>query len=109
MTKQVINTNAPEDLIGVGATANDKKGDSLRAAFTKVNDAADKIDANFTELYSAVGLTDNVFKPPMLTQAQIDSIVPQVGMLIYNTTTGKFQGYAADANNDSTAGWADLH
>ena len=42
MTKQSIN---------VGTTANDKKGDSLRAAFQKVN-------ANFTELYVALGLTD---------------------------------------------------
>ncbi len=40
MAKQAIN---------VGTTANDKKGDSLRAAFQKVN-------ANFTELYEAVGL-----------------------------------------------------
>ncbi len=93
MTKQVIN---------VGTTANDKKGDSLRAAFQKVN-------TNFTELYAAIGLTNNVFKPPMLTQSQLDSIVPEEGMLVYNTTTGKFQGYASDANNDSTAGWADLH
>ena len=38
MTKQIIN---------VGAAANDKKGDSLRAAFQKVN-------ANFTELYTAL-------------------------------------------------------
>tara|TARA_B110000503_G_scaffold62961_1_gene99576 strand:- start:5755 stop:5979 length:225 start_codon:yes stop_codon:yes gene_type:complete len=36
MTQQTIN---------VGASANDKQGDSLRAAFTKVN-------ANFTELYA---------------------------------------------------------
>ena len=35
--------------INVGATANDKKGDSLRAAFQKVN-------ANFTELYTELGL-----------------------------------------------------
>ena len=35
MTKQVIN---------VGTVANDKKGDSLRAAFNKVN-------SNFTEVY----------------------------------------------------------
>lgn len=41
MAKQIIN---------VGATANDKKGDSLRAAFQKVN-------ANFTELYAS---TSNV-------------------------------------------------
>jgi hypothetical protein len=40
MTKQVIN---------VGTTANDKKGDSLRAAFVKVN-------TNFSELYTALGL-----------------------------------------------------
>lgn len=31
--------------INVGTTANDRKGDSLRAAFTKVN-------ANFAELYA---------------------------------------------------------
>jgi hypothetical protein len=37
--------------INVGTAANDKKGDSLRAAFQKVN-------ANFTELYAALGLTD---------------------------------------------------
>lgn len=43
MTKQVIN---------VGATANDKQGDSLRAAFQKVN-------ANFTELYTALGLNSD--------------------------------------------------
>ena len=40
MAKQVIN---------VGTAANDKKGDSLRAAFQKVN-------ANFTELYTELGL-----------------------------------------------------
>ncbi len=44
MKKQTIN---------VGTTANDKKGDSLRAAFTKVN-------ANFTELYTALGLNTDV-------------------------------------------------
>jgi hypothetical protein len=37
--------------INVGTSANDKKGDSLRAAFIKVN-------ANFTELYTALGLAD---------------------------------------------------
>ena len=43
MAKQTIN---------VGTTANDKKGDSLRAAFQKVN-------ANFTELYTALGLNSD--------------------------------------------------
>lgn len=39
MSKQTIN---------IGLTANDKSGDPLRTAFEKVN-------ANFTELYAAVG------------------------------------------------------
>ena len=41
MTKQTIN---------VGTSANDRRGDSLRTAFQKVN-------ANFTELYSSSGFT----------------------------------------------------
>ena len=39
MAKQIIN---------IGRTANDRSGDPLRTAFTKVNE-------NFTELYSAIG------------------------------------------------------
>jgi hypothetical protein len=39
--------------INVGTTANDKKGDSLRAAFQKVN-------ANFTELYTQLGLVNDL-------------------------------------------------
>lgn len=84
MAKQTVN---------IGTSANKGNGDPLRTAFTKINN-------NFDELY--VG-------PPQLTQVQIDALTPVFGMMVYNTTTGKFQGYAADANNDSTAGWADLH
>jgi hypothetical protein len=43
MAKKVIN---------VGTQANDKKGDSLRSAFTKVNE-------NFTELYTSLGLIND--------------------------------------------------
>ena len=39
MAKQIIN---------IGDTANDRKGDSLRTAFAKVN-------ANFTEVYTLAG------------------------------------------------------
>jgi hypothetical protein len=39
--------------INVGTAANDKKGDSLRAAFQKVN-------ANFTELYTVLGINADV-------------------------------------------------
>ena len=38
--------------INVGATANDNQGDSLRGAFQKIN-------TNFTELYTALGLNDD--------------------------------------------------
>ena len=89
-----------------------------------VNGASNKVDADVTGSLFAddstllvdgvagkiVGPTEpSSFKPPMLTQAQIDALTVAEGLLVYNKTTGKFQGYAADANNDSTAGWADLH
>lgn len=54
-------------------------------------------------------VTPTKFMPPMLSQAEINALTPEVGMLVYNTTIGKFQGYAEDANNDSTTAWADLH
>lgn len=83
MAKQTIN---------VGSSANKGDGDPLRTAFTKIN-------SNFTELYNG---------PSQYTQSQLDSITPTEGMFVYNLTTGKFQGYAADTG-DSTAGWVDLH
>jgi hypothetical protein len=43
MTKQIIN---------VGTSVNDRSGDSIRSAFQKVN-------ANFTELYTALGLNSD--------------------------------------------------
>lgn len=83
MAKQTIN---------IGSSANAGDGDPLRTAFDKIND-------NFTELY--IG-------PQQYTQAEITALTPTIGMFIYNVTTGKFQGYAADSG-DSTAGWVDLH
>lgn len=55
MAKQTINVNTPNPLIGVGQSANDRSGDTLRLAFTKINDAIDTIDLNFTDLYTSVG------------------------------------------------------
>ena len=60
MTKQIIN---------VGTTANDKKGDSLRAAFTKVN-------ANFTELYPQTSV-------PATSKGKVGDIA---GMSAFNNT-----------------------
>lgn len=93
MAKQTVN---------IGTSANSRDGDSLRIAFNKINE-------NFAELYTELGLENNIFKPPMLTQNEIDALTPEMGMIVYNTTTGKFQGYAADANGDSATGWADFH
>ena len=81
-----------QQTINIGSSANAGDGEPLRTAFDKVND-------NFNELY---------FGPPKYTQDEIDDMTPSVGQFVYNTTTGKFQGYAADSG-DSTAGWVDLH
>jgi len=51
MTQQTINT---------GTAANSKNGDPLRTAFTKVN-------ANFTELYTALGTVPNGTKTATAT------------------------------------------
>lgn len=55
MAKKTININQPQDFINVGSAPNSKDGDSLRAAFARLNDAVDNIDSNFSELYTAVG------------------------------------------------------
>jgi hypothetical protein len=44
MSKQTVN---------IGTSANDRTGDSLRTAFNKINE-------NFTELYTALGLNDDI-------------------------------------------------
>lgn len=67
MAKQIIN---------VGTAANDKKGDSLRAAFQKVN-------ANFTDLYTALGL------PQSATTTSGTLAISDAGKHIYVTTTGQ--------------------
>lgn len=57
-----------------------------------------------------VGTTEpSNFLAPRKSQLEIDALTPQPGLIVYNTTTGKFQGYAEDAFGDSIAAWADLH
>jgi len=40
-----------QNIVNVGQTPNDRQGDSLRAAFTKIN-------ANFSELYALTGVSN---------------------------------------------------
>lgn len=86
-------------IINIGSSPNKGDGDPIRTAFEKVNE-------NFTELYE--GGFDR-FLAPKLTQEELNLLIPEPGLIVYNTTTGKFQGYAEDANNDSTSAWTDLH
>lgn len=39
---------------------------------------------------------------PTLTTEERDALTPRNGIIVYNTTTDKFQGYAAGS-------WIDLH
>jgi|TARA_R110000851_G_scaffold62939_4_gene144136 hypothetical protein len=81
-----------QKIIDIGSAPNAGNGDLVRAAMSKIND-------NFIEVYHG---------PTILTQAEIDQLTPTGGRMVYNATTGKFQGYAEDAE-DSTPGWVDLH
>ena len=56
MAKKIINVNAPDDFINTGSAPNARDGDSLRSSFARLNQAVDNIDANFTELYTTLGL-----------------------------------------------------
>jgi hypothetical protein len=76
MTKQIINA---------GTTVNDGSGDSLRSGAAKIN-------ANFNELYGALGTSTNL-------QFAIDfSVAPTDGQtLLYNLDTGRFIPGQAEA------------
>jgi hypothetical protein len=60
------------------------------------------IDARYASYNSSVR---SVFYPPILTTTERNAITPtyvSTGAIIYNSTTGKFQGYAG-------VGWTDFH
>jgi hypothetical protein len=69
MAKQVIN---------VGTTSNDRTGDSIRSAFTKVN-------SNFTELYNAI------FNEPSVRDI-VGSIFADDSTLLVDAVAGKIVG-----------------
>jgi hypothetical protein len=45
-----------------------------------------------------VSSTTGAFMPPRMTTAQRNALTPLAGMIIYNTTTGKFQGYQSSSS-----------
>lgn len=76
MTKKIIN---------VGQTANDRKGDSLRAAFSKVND-------NFTELYLTAGKLETFANSAARDVAYPTPVAGQ--MILVGTATQVYDGTA---------------
>jgi hypothetical protein len=95
MTKQTIR---------VGASANDKTGDTIRAAFVKVN-------ANFTELYNSVGpslipsQTGNADKYLKTDGTTLSWATVSSGTTDYNNLTNKpslFSGSYTDLTNKPT-------
>jgi hypothetical protein len=74
-----------QQLINIGNVANDGTGVRLRDAFRIINE-------NFTDLY-----TTNALLMPRMTTTERDAMSPINGMIIYNSTDDKFQGYGAGA------------
>lgn len=105
MTKKIIN---------IGATANDRQGDSLRAAFTKVNE-------NFTELYTALGLDSGglnlgAFEFTGSTISTTDSSAIVIDQHLKLTSDLELQGSfiifdsssSAPTNTSTPAGWIEI-
>lgn len=73
----------------------------IKAVSALVIDGSSKLDlkADAVSLIGdvAVGGTTSTFTIPKLTTTQIGALTPSNGMLVYDTTTNKFQGYEAGA------------
>ena len=100
--------------INVGATANDRSGDSLRSAFQKIN-------SNFTELYTALGLNTDTnlnlgaFEFTGSTMSTTDSssiVIDQATTISSNLTVGgDILPYLANGGNlgSSSNPWHSLY
>lgn len=67
MAKKTININSPDDFINIGSAPNSRNGDSVRAAFARLNNAIDDIDLNFQNLYDLIDGYDLTNAIPILT------------------------------------------
>ncbi|HBG70427.1 MAG: hypothetical protein A2W93_09230 [Bacteroidetes bacterium GWF2_43_63] len=83
-------TNELQDIQGVLSTGKDAGGDSL------VNLGHLTVGATSTTPDAAIEInsTSSAFLPSRMTTAQRDSLIPAEGMIIYNLTERKFQGYS---------------
>jgi hypothetical protein len=91
MAKKTININQPQDFINIGSAPNSKDGDSLRAAFARLNEAIDNIDSNFSELYTVSGLNLGAFEFSGSTLRTTDSsaiTIDQATTVTSNLTVG---------------------
>tara|TARA_R110000823_G_scaffold115491_6_gene238185 strand:+ start:829 stop:1077 length:249 start_codon:yes stop_codon:yes gene_type:complete len=72
----------PIQVINIGTSPDDGTGDLLRDAMDKINQNFALQDGQFTS-----------FIVPNMTTITRDALTPALGMIIYNTTDSKFQGY----------------
>jgi hypothetical protein len=91
--------------INIGTVANDGSGDPLRTAMDKVNDniaeTLNKTGDTMSGGLAFSGTSHAGVKLISLTTAQINALTPAVGMVVYDSTVGKYKAYG-------TAGWFEI-
>ena len=87
MAKQIINT---------GVSANDKSGDPIRTAATKINN-------NFNELYTYLGNGSELTVAAVARTGSYNSLVDRPNMALYALKTESFAGDYNDLRNKPTS------
>lgn len=83
MTKQIIN---------IGRTENDRSGDTLRAAFNKINE-------NFNEVYTNLDILGGTIDPNDTIEAKLKGdVIAANGTVLINSVTGKITTDAVPTN-----------
>lgn len=83
MTKQIVN---------IGRTENDRSGDTLRAAFNKINE-------NFNEVYYNLDILGGTIDPADTIEAKFKGdLISAAGTILVNSITGKLTTEAVPTN-----------